>query len=342
MPQEFISHVKSFVLARALIAAVELDLFPLLHENPLSREHVIERAGIAGTPIAHAFLDVLLSSGFLTEDDGLLRLSPRAEAILPVYQSIKSWNAEMALFFESIVHLGSRLQDGRFETTALARYWAYKSHADAEQLPTAAVESYSLVMDASQEQLSQAILQSVDFSADHDVLEFGGGYGRLAMALARHYPNLQVTIADLPAVCEGTQQRIAQAQLDDRVHCLPVDFFAGDLPPASADVALFVRTLHDWSDEAVITLLRRARSCLRPGGRVVIVEPITHTTQARDPDSAATALMVTLFGGARRSVARYETLLTDTGYGTIEWGECGLSLFKFISAVAAPGERGTP
>lgn len=331
MLTDFLDSVRSFALARVLMAAIELDIFRILEEQgPLGRAELREHTGIKGTPISDNFFDILVVFSALKEEDGKLSLSPMGRSVLPVYKSIKSWNDEMRLFYESLRDLAGLLKSGRFQDSALSEYWAYKNVSDRKALQASAVDDYSSVMAASQDQLSQIVVEQYDFSVHEHVIDFGGGYGRLALTLAERHPDLKITIADLPAVGEGARARIEEAGLQDRIKFLPVDFFRDDLPAGVADAMLFVRVLHDWNDDEVASLMARTRPCLRKSGAVVIVEPMRDNNVKPDPGSVLSGLMLTLLGGRRRNVQHYIELLHSSGYTEVSWRDCGFSLYKMV------------
>ena len=330
MLTEFLDHVKSFALARALMTAIELDIFRHLEQAPLSRPDLKQRLAIADTPIADAFLDVLVAFQILGEENGSLKLLPLGRSVLPVYESIQSWGKEMQLFYNSLSDLTELLRSGRYEDSVLSTYWAYKKSLERKKMEMSGVDEYSSVMDASQVQLSRAIVENYDFSIHEHIIDLGGGYGRLAIALAERYPHLEITIVDLPAVCDGARKRVDAAGLGARIKFLPVDFFFDELPTGVADIILFVRVLHDWSDNEVGHLIAKTRSCLRRSGLALVVEPMMDENSNPSPNSVATSLMLTLFGGKRRSAQEYIRILRSAGYTRTSWYDCGLSIYKIV------------
>jgi len=329
---EFLDQVKSFALARVLITAIELDVFQELQQASLTRDDLRQRLGIADTPISDAFLDVLVAFEVLAEGSGKLSLTPTGRSVLPVYESIRSWSREMQLFYHSLDDLTGLLKCGCYRDTALSHYWVYKRSPDRKQLQLPAVDDYSSVMDASQTQLSQAIMEHYDFGVHEHIMDVGGGYGRLAISLADRYPGLKITITDLPAVCEGASARIDAAGLGERITCLPVDFFRDDLPTNVVDAIVFVRVLHDWDDHEVADLIMKTRACLRGPGVALVVEPMTDESVETNRSSVLSSLMLTLAGGRRRSVQQYVKLLSSAGYARLSWSDCGLSIYKMVVA----------
>jgi len=330
MLTSFLDGVKSFAIARSLMTAIELDVFRVLERGPLSRADLKKRLSISDTPIADAFFDVLVSFEILAEEKGKLRLLSLGRSVLPVYESIQSWNKEMDLFYTSLNDLTGLLKSGRYRASVLSDYWRYKKSSKPTELQGSDVHDYSSVMDASQLQLSRLIVEFHEFGAHEHIIDFGGGYGRLAISLAEKYPHLRLTIADLPAVCEGARQRISAPGLAERIEYLPVDFLRGDLPKGVADGIIFSRVLHDWSDDEVFRLLLRSRTCLREHGKIYVLEPMLDENEDSDMSSVLSSLMVTLFGGKRRSVQEYTKFLRSAGYVEVSWKDCGLSIYKMI------------
>lgn len=331
MLTEFLDQVRSFALARVLMTAIELNLFQVLAETPLSRTDLTGRLAIADTPIANAFFDILIAFDILAESNGKLVLLPLGRSILPVYESVQSWSREMQLFYDSMVNLTEFLQTGDYQDSALAHFWAYKHISDRNAIPLSLVEEYSNVMDASQVQLSQLIVEHYNFSQHKHIIDFGGGKGRLAIALAKKYPGLKITIIDLPIVRDSVRTQIETEGLASRIRFLPLDFFKDDLPTAVADAMLFVRVLHDWNDDEVRYLFQRTRPCLQDSGVMVVIEPMLNSKDGKpDPSASLTSLMLTLFGGRRRSAQEYVQFLRSAGYNQVSWSELGLSLYKVV------------
>jgi hypothetical protein len=65
---------------------------------------------------------------------------------------------------------------------------------------------------------------------------------------------------------------VAGADLSDRLHFYPGDFFADELP--TADVLVMGRILHDWDLDEKRLLLEKAYAALPEGGALIVYESI--------------------------------------------------------------------
>lgn len=72
----------------------------------------------------------------------------------------------------------------------------------------------------------------------------------------------------------------AQARFGDRGHFHCKELSAGDLPQLPPfDVVLAIGLLHHLDDETALSLLELARRALKPGGRLVTLDPCLHAGQ---------------------------------------------------------------
>ncbi len=103
-------------------------------------------------------------------------------------------------------------------------------------------------------------------------LDIGGADGRLAVALARHYPHLETVVsADISSdMARRASERARKLGLGQRVrgevhdvHCLGFD-------DAVFDAIVSFASLHHWRDKA--TGLRELDRVLKPGGTIAVMD----------------------------------------------------------------------
>ena len=111
-----------------------------------------------------------------------------------------------------------------------------------------------------------------ELGQDATVVDVGGGYGHISIALARRYPSLRCLVQDRPEIVAQGSAKVP-IDLHDRVTFLEHDFFA-EQPRKGANVYLLRWILHDWSDKYAVKILRALVPALVPNARVVVNEGV--------------------------------------------------------------------
>ena len=72
--------------------------------------------------------------------------------------------------------------------------------------------------------------------------------------------------------------------------------------------------LHDWRDEACLSILKNCRRAINPGGRILVAESLID--EIGQPGSAAMMdiNMLVMLGGRERNLEEYKTLLAAAGF----------------------------
>ncbi|WP_341835074.1 class I SAM-dependent methyltransferase [Chitinophaga pollutisoli] len=123
------------------------------------------------------------------------------------------------------------------------------------------------------------------------LLDIGGNTGKWSMACAGYDPEVHVTIMDLPVQINVARQNIEAAGLQERVSFFETNILDESLPFAQGfDVIWMSQFLDCFSEEQIISILRRCREALNDGGSVYILEPFWDKQQFK---SAAFCLQQT-------------------------------------------------
>ena len=125
------------------------------------------------------------------------------------------------------------------------------------------------------------IRRHVDFSPVERLLDVGGGDGTMALELWKAYPNLKITVFNLPGPATMVQEQAARLGAWERVSALPGDFRTDPLPGGN-DMVMYSRVLADWPPELCRELIKKAHAALLPGGKLIIAEPLAD----QNPDLA--------------------------------------------------------
>jgi orsellinic acid C2-O-methyltransferase len=146
------------------------------------------------------------------------------------------------------------------------------------------------------------VAAAYDFSGMHQVIDVGGGDGRLLTGILRAYPSLQGTVFDLPRLGESARRQITGAGLADRYRFVAGDFF--EAVPEGFDAYLLKHVIHDWDDARAVRLLENCRRAMSTQAKLLIVEGVYPPHIDGSPASrGAAANDVNMLGVQRRPPA---------------------------------------
>jgi len=256
--------------AKALLSAVELDLFTTLANGSLTGETLTAKLGLQPRG-ATDWLDALVSLGMLNRSGGHYANTPATDLYLdrakPSYLGgmLEMANARLYPFWGSLTE-GLRTGRPQNEAKTGEDFFAalYQDQARLRQFLHAMT---GLSMGA-----AAAIAEKFPWDRYHTVIDIGAAEGCVPARLALRYPHLTGGGFDLPAAGPAFDDYVAACGLADRLRFYPGDFFADPLPPA--DVLILGHILHDWSLEQKLTLLRKAHQALPRGGALIVYDAI--------------------------------------------------------------------
>jgi predicted O-methyltransferase YrrM len=178
---------------------------------------------------------------------------------------------------------------------------------------------YANLSDVSGKLFAQ-VMDNFDFTGAHRVIDVGGGDGSNAIALARSFPHLTVTVFDQEPALKLAKRNARDAGVGDQIEVCPGDLF-GDALPSEADAILLMHIFEVWSIENNVRLLRKCHAALRPGGAVLIYNFVSNEA-GTGPSIAAfmSAYFLTLASGEGMvyPVSDMEAAVREAGFAQIE------------------------
>jgi len=300
-----------FIHSQVLQACVRLDLFERLAGGAVPAATLAEAHGLDPERLAHllraaAALDLLEARA-----DDRYGLGPLGAAMVD-NRSVTAMVEHHALLYADLEDpLAIYRGDAQ---TRLSTLWPYAAGGDPERLDAADVSAYTTLMAESQAMIAEQVLDAVALGDCRTLLDVGGGAGAFVSAAAARWPDLQLTIADLPGVADIATQRISAAGLDRRVTVVGVDAAAEPLP-GGFDVVSLIRILHDHDDERAVALLGAARRALGAGGRLVVAEPMAGPGRAGALiDAYFNVYLLAMGSGRPRTAGQLTALLERAGF----------------------------
>jgi len=142
--------------------------------------------------------------------------------------------------------------------------------------------------------IGRSVVPMLDLSGCARLLDLAGGPGTYAVMLAQAHPSLTCVTVDLPAVSAVAAELVREAGLSERVLCQAGDYHTDEYEAGSFDAVTLFGALHQESPDQIVSILKRARAALKPGGRIFILDMMTDATHAHPTFSALFAVNMAL------------------------------------------------
>jgi len=320
-PSHIMQVGMGFFGSRALLTAVELELFTYLGENERTAEAIRKHLDLHPRAMPD-FPDALVA---------LRLLERQGEGPEALYSN----TAETAVFLDrnSPQYLGGILE---MAADRLYGFWGNLTEALRTGQPQNEIKEAGEPMFAKlysvPERLEQfmnamagvsagnfkALAEKFDFSRYRTLCDAGGATGQLACMVAAANPHMRCISADLPPVEPIAKRCIERAGLSDRVQTAAIDFFAQPLP--KADVITMGMILHDWNLDKKKHLIKLAYEALSPGGAFIVVEALIDDARRENAFGLLMSLnMLIEFGDAfDYTGADFKSWCSEAGFSTFE------------------------
>jgi SAM-dependent methyltransferase len=310
-PIQFFDTVNGYQRTAAIKAAVELDLFTAIGQTDGSAAAVAKRIGAAERGV-RILADFLTICGFLTKSaDRRYALTADSAAFLdrrsPAYLGGSLEFLLSPLTTEGFDHLADSVRRGgtahdQGGTTAPDHpIWMRFARAMMPMMAGGAEQLAAMIDPAAKDPL-----RVLDVSASH---------GMWGLALARRNTAARVTGLDWPSVLEVAKENAVKFGVADRYDGIAGSAFEANLR-GPYDLVLLPNFLHHFDAAAVTGLLKRVRTALAPGGRVVTVDFIPNEDRVTPPSSAVFAIIMLSHtpGGDAYTFADLEQMFRAAGF----------------------------
>jgi hypothetical protein len=269
-PDQIMQLGLGFWGSKALLTAIELDVFSTLANGPVSEEDLRARLDLHKRSCCD-FLDALVALGMLDRGPEGYRNTPATDLFLdrskPSYVGgiLEMANARLYGFWGSLTEA---LQTGELQNEAKgAEDFFAVLYADPERL-----RGFLAAMTGISTGSAIAISHKFPWDRYHTFCDVGTAQGAVPVHVALAHKHLTGIGFDLAPVGPIFEDFIANVGLQDRVRFAAGDFFADPLP--AADVFVMGHILHDWGTEDKLKLVRAAHDALPDGGALVVYDAV--------------------------------------------------------------------
>lgn len=296
-----------FVYSQIIFTCVQLNLLEALHTRSRTLEEVAEYTNLPLEAARRLVLGAVAIKVLETRSQDRFGLGEAGAAMLgnPGLQGMILHHQH---FYRDLQNPVGLLQE-RTKSTELANYWLYSAATDHAEPERAVMTTYSDLMSESLTVLADEVLAAYPFQRHDRLMDVGGGDGAFLRHVHKQVPDLQLNLLDLPTVVDLAGQRLAADQV-------PVKTHAGNMFedgwPEGADLITLIRVALDHDDERVEVLLKRARAALKPGGVLLLAEPMGDSPKV---GHAYFGFYLWAMGSGRaRSSSELRTMLARAGF----------------------------
>ncbi|KAL0480441.1 O-methyltransferase [Acrasis kona] len=306
-----------FLQAQSLYTVAKLDIADYLGTETKTAEELAKLSNVHPESLCR-LLRFMVSVGYFTEVDYttcsfknnrhsnvLMKSDPYTMKDVVIHMS--DHYADFTNLLET-VKVGAQTQKSK-------QYWA-NLETNARMRKTVA---NAMTQITSME--NEIISSDYDFSKFNVIADIGGGNGHYLAYLLKNNKNMTGVLFDLPRVIEDAKL-VWTSELNmtfERVDMISGSFF--DKIPSRTlsddrqiDAYIMRSILHDWSDDASLSILQTVRKAI-PKDKVLLIieivfdEPYDYNIAKRRSDTT-----MQIIGGKERSRSQFERLLSEAGF----------------------------
>jgi len=270
-PDHILEVGLGFWASKALLSAVEMELFTELSKHPQDLESLQGRLGLHPRS-ARDFLDALVALKFLERRDGRYYNTPSTDLFLdkrkPSYIGgvLEMANHRLYPFWG---HLTTALRTGLPQNEARN---GGQNIFEALYAEPSRLKEFLKAMTGLSHGSNLAVARKVSWDKYRSALDVGTAQGDLIAQVALANPHIEGIGFDLPEVGPIFEEYIEENNLSGRVKFAAGSFL--DRPLPKADVVMMGHILHDWNLEVKRMLVRKAYEALPAGGAFIVYEAI--------------------------------------------------------------------
>jgi predicted O-methyltransferase YrrM len=307
LPDELQQAISGFRESRAILTAVELDIFSVVGDGADSKA-VAEKLG-TDPNATESLLNSLAAIDLIEKREAIFSNGPVAARFLAAGSPDDSRAAIM-----HTVHLWPRWST----LTECVRQGTSVTYKEMPERGEAWTGAFIAAMHKSASFRAPMVLRAIGIEGVRRMLDVGGGSGAYSIAFARANEGLQADILDLATVVPLTQKHIDEAGLGDRVRTRVGDLRFDDLG-SGYDMVFISAICHMLSPSENKDLLKRSFEALGAGGRVVVQDFVLNADKTKPKTAALFALnmLVGTRSGSAYSETEYSEWMRDAGFGDI-------------------------
>jgi len=316
-PGVIVELIMAFRRSKIMFAAISLGVFDALSHGPKDAAGLAEKMG-ADPGALGQLLDACVGLGLVTKKGADYANTP-ATSVYLCQDSPRRLTGYIKFSNDFLWKLWGNLEDAvRAGTHRWQQTFGWDGPIFANFFRTEeAKHEFLMGMHGFGLISSPQVVAAFDLGKFRQLVDLGGATGHLALAACQRYPGMQAIVFDLPEAAAMGQKMAIPVPGADRVRFVAGDFFKDPLP--DADLYALGRILHDWTEEKILSLLKKVYESLPKGGAVLVLEKLLDEDRSGPISAQVQSLnMLVCTEGKERTLSEYEALLKSVGFTRVQ------------------------
>ncbi len=159
------------------------------------------------------------------------------------------------------------------------------------------------------------VLEKIKLRGDEHILDLAGGPGIYMMSFCEKYPNIKITLLDLPETIKFAKTHLAEHKAYNRMSFISGDLFESEYGK-SYDVIFISNVIHIFDIFDTKLIFKKCYSALNRGGRILIKDFYLNDRGAGPEFSAIFSLHMLLSteGGKCYMPSQLNSILQEVGF----------------------------
>ncbi len=312
-----------FQTAATLIELNVLETIESNRENKLTIDELTQKVDVSKYGLT-VLLEMAIAAGMVTSDEeGKLELTKVGYFVLTDKMTKVNLNFTQDVCYLGLFNLTDAIKKGTPEGLKMIGDWP-TVYEGLSQLPDKIKKSWFDFDHYYSDNAFGEALEIIFKNNPKQIFDIGGNTGKWAIASAKHNPNVQVKILDLPGQINLAQQNINTINdIKDRVSYLPINMLdpLSEIP-AGADVYWMSQFLDCFSEQEIENILLKIKKNCAADSDIYIMETFIDDQkfQAASYSLIATSLYFTAIANGNskmysKSVFKY--IIDKAGFETV-------------------------
>ncbi|MHA2366762.1 MAG: methyltransferase [Candidatus Hodarchaeales archaeon] len=303
--EEILEQVRGYWISSIIITAIELDVFSIIDDREVTVDSITESFPINKDGLER-LLNALVSLNLLQKHDSIF--ANTFTAFTHLNRNSDQYIGHIILYHQTRYDVWGRLG----ESVRSGKPLAAASFLNPNQ---ELIDNYARAMHARAKLDTPNIISRIDLSDCKHILDLGGAPGTFAVGFAEKYPNLQITVFDLPDMIPIAQEIVGEYNLANQINFISGNFELDAI--GSNYCAVFMsQILSSLGSQEVHDLFKKVYSALKVGGRIILRDLILRNENT-EPDIAvfrSLNVLLTTEQGRTYGVEELQEMLLDVGF----------------------------